>query len=257
MNSFSESLFTGKLARYYDLMHQHRDYSRESRFVDQLVQKTWSGAKRILDISCGTGEHAMRMAEAGYQVTAIDASPDMLDIAQKKAELKGLSICFKCQDFRDLDFEEEFEAAYCLGYTFLYIRTYAEIGAFFDKIHRALSTSGVFILDFLNGWRLIEEYPKRKFVCRDEETTITQFDEPSLNRERRLRHLEFSYIIQNRRGKVETSSAEEDLRIFFEDEVRFLITSHGFRDPRAFGDYSLNSPVTDSSSIVVVSARNK
>ena len=257
MNSFSKGLFTGRLARYYDLMHQHRDYKRESRFMDQLVQKAWSGAKKILDVSCGTGEHATRMAEAGYQVTAIDASPDMLRIARKKAKSKGLSISFKCQDFRDLGFKEEFEAAYCLGYTFLYMRTYAEVGAFLDKIHRALLSSGVFIIDFINGWGLIEEYPKRKFVYRDGETTITQFDDPSLNRERRLRHLEFSYIIQNRAGKVETASAAEDLRIFFEDEVRFLVASRGFGGPRAFGDYSVDSPVTDSSSVVVISARKK
>jgi len=257
VDSFSESFFTGKLARCYDLTHQHRDYNKESRFVDQVVQKAWSGAKRILDVGCGTGEHAMRMAEAGYQVTAINASPDMLRIARKKAKSKGLSIGFKCQDFRDLDFDEEFEAAYCLGYTLLYMRTYPEAGAFLDKIHRALLTSGVFILDFLNGWRLIEEHPKRKHIYRDGETTVTRFDESSLNKERRLRHLEFSYTIQNHTGKVETASAEEDLRVFFEDEVRFLMTSHGFGDPRAFGDYSLDSPVSDSSWVVVISAHKK
>lgn len=257
MNSFSESFFAGKLARYYDLTHQHRDYNKESRFVDQLVQKAWSGAKKILDVGCGTGEHAIRMAKAGYQVTAIDASPDMLRIARKKAKSKGLSISFRCQDFQDLDFGKKFEAAYCLGYTFLYMRTYAEAEAFLDKIHRALLSSGVFILDFINGWRLIEEYPKRKHIYRDAETTITRFEESSLNQERRLRHVEFSYIILNRTGKAEIASAEEDLRVFFDDEVRFLITSRGFGDPRAFGDYSLDSPVSDSSSVVVISARKK
>ena len=115
MSAFSQSMFEGQLARYYDLMHKHRNYRRESEFLHKIVQRMCPGANRILDICCGTGDHAIRMAQAGYTVTGIDASQEMLGIARKKISAKRLRIDFRCSELSNLDFSEEFEVAYCLG----------------------------------------------------------------------------------------------------------------------------------------------
>ena len=257
MNSFSQSMFKGELAKYYDLMHRHRNYDQESEFVDQLIQKFWPGADKILDICCGTGEHAVRMAQRGYVVTGVDASQDMLKLAREKANANGLSIDFRCSDLSKLDFSEEFQAAYCLGYTFLYMTTYSDVEDFLTKIHQALLPSGVLLLDLLNGWALIEKFPKDKFVYRDGETTIFQFEQTSLDKIRRVRHIEFFYVIKDGSGNVRTVFAEEHLRIFFSDEVLMLMASHGFEALEAFGGYSMDSAVTDSSSVIVVVGRKR
>jgi len=197
------------------------------------------------------------MAQRRYVVTGVDASQDMLKLAREKANAGRLSIDFRCSDLSELDFSEEFQAAYCLGYTFLYMTTYSDVESFMAKIHRALLPSGVFLLDFLNGWSLIEGLQKDKFVYRDGQTTIVQFEQTSLDKIRRVRHIEFFYVIEDSCGKVRTAFAEEDIRIFFEDEVLMLMASHGFEGLEAFGGYSMDSTVTDSSPVIVVAGRRK
>ena len=45
---------------------------------------------RVLELGCGTGSLAARMAESGSHVTAIDASPQMLEQAGKKVSARNL-----------------------------------------------------------------------------------------------------------------------------------------------------------------------
>jgi S-adenosylmethionine-dependent methyltransferase len=46
---------------------------------------------RALDVGCGTGATAVRLARLGLQVTLLDSSPAMLDIAKRKIEEEGVA----------------------------------------------------------------------------------------------------------------------------------------------------------------------
>ncbi len=63
--------------------------------------------KKILDVATGTGRHAIDMAEQGAEVTGVDVSKEMLDIARKKAEEKNLEIKFKKEDATNLSFKDK------------------------------------------------------------------------------------------------------------------------------------------------------
>ena len=49
-------------------------------------------AKRILDIGCGTGRHAIELARRGYRVTGFDLSEGQLELARKKAAAAGVQV---------------------------------------------------------------------------------------------------------------------------------------------------------------------
>ncbi len=254
MAAFTKNMFASELVRYYDLMHQHRNYSRECQFADKLIQKYYPGTKRVLDIGCGTGEHAVKMAQLGYQVTAIDTSRDMISFAEKKAKKVGVSVEFKCTDVHDLNIVPEFQAVYCLGYTFHYMTTYSDVMSFFNTINKLLS-QGVFLVDFINGWGLIEGIHRDKFVYQHEDTTIFHFEQASLDKKKRVRHIEFYYLIDHHDGRVKTVFAEEDLRIFFEDEVQMLLSNCGFEHVESFGNYTLDTAASDVSDIVIITGQ--
>src|SRR6266511_140785 len=63
-----------------------------------------SGALRgtVLDVGCGTGEHALMAAAMGLQATGIDASRIAIDLAQRKAEDRSLDARFLVWDALDL-----------------------------------------------------------------------------------------------------------------------------------------------------------
>jgi SAM-dependent methyltransferase len=62
------------------------------------------GARRVLDLGCGTGEDAVRLACKGTEVVAIDSSPKMLRVARAKAENAGCQalIEFHCASMQEL-----------------------------------------------------------------------------------------------------------------------------------------------------------
>jgi cyclopropane fatty-acyl-phospholipid synthase-like methyltransferase len=49
---------------------------------------------RVLDVGCGTGEHALMAAAAGFEATGVDAAPSAIEIARAKARQRGLSARF-------------------------------------------------------------------------------------------------------------------------------------------------------------------
>ena len=57
---------------------------------------------RALDLGAGTGELALRLADAGWSVTLVDGSPRMLDQADQAARARGLSHRIVCRTL-DLD----------------------------------------------------------------------------------------------------------------------------------------------------------
>jgi SAM-dependent methyltransferase len=57
--------------------------------VWERMHESFAGRGRILDLGCGTGEDAIRLASAGHRVVAIDASADMIRIARNKAASAG------------------------------------------------------------------------------------------------------------------------------------------------------------------------
>src|SRR3954465_12820286 len=53
---------------------------------------------RVLDAGCGTGEHALMVAERGMDATGIDVASNAIAIAERKAEERGLSARFIAGD---------------------------------------------------------------------------------------------------------------------------------------------------------------
>lgn len=57
--------------------------------------------KTALDVGCGTGRHAFALARRGITVSAVDHSPEMLAVAQRRAQAEGLSIDFRLASLTD------------------------------------------------------------------------------------------------------------------------------------------------------------
>jgi SAM-dependent methyltransferase len=65
---------------------------------------------RVLDVGCGTGEHALMAAARGFDATGIDAVPKAISMAQRKARDRGLTVRFLVGDaLRLADLGEQFD----------------------------------------------------------------------------------------------------------------------------------------------------
>src|SRR5436190_5192613 len=96
-------------AATFDDETAHRLVSEEQRqaWLDLLSRFTGPPPQRVLDVGCGTGFLAFRLAELEHIVTGIDLSPEMIGIAQRKAEQAAPHIDFQVGDAAALGLPDE------------------------------------------------------------------------------------------------------------------------------------------------------
>ncbi|MET9490647.1 class I SAM-dependent methyltransferase [Nocardia sp. NPDC006630] len=71
---------------------------------------------RVLDIGCGTGEHALLAARLGHEAVGIDQSAHAIELAQQKARERDLTAQFLCRDALALaDLGETFDTVLDCG----------------------------------------------------------------------------------------------------------------------------------------------
>ena len=66
----------------------------------------------IIDVGCGTGEHAMLFASSGYNVLGVDSAPVAIEKARTKASERGLKVEFMVADALHLaELHRQFDVA--------------------------------------------------------------------------------------------------------------------------------------------------
>lgn len=104
--------------------------------------------KRLLDLGCGTGRHAMDMAKRGYEVTAVDLSPEMIRYLKQETEQQQLPIQASVGDLRDLKVDGTHDVAICFMDTFRFLLTNEDILAHLRAVAQRLVEGGLYLVDF-------------------------------------------------------------------------------------------------------------
>ncbi len=100
----------------------------------------------ILDMGCGPGLYAERLAQAGFQVTGVDFSQNSLDYAIAQAREKQLSIQYRCQNYLELDDQALYSAALLIYGDFCPLSP-EQRAKLLANVRTALVPGGCFILD--------------------------------------------------------------------------------------------------------------
>ncbi len=91
-----------EFARFYVKGDWPRYSAQMARILPSVLEHFGLWPRTILDLACGEGTFAVAMAKRGLQVTGVDQSPEMLEIARGRAANEGVKIKFLQQDMRSL-----------------------------------------------------------------------------------------------------------------------------------------------------------
>src|SRR3954453_9117831 len=99
------------LAPFYDL-YTH-DYAHEDLLgeIEAIALEHGLGGRRLLDVGCGTGKSFLPMLARGYEVTACDISPAMVERALRKVAGRARVVV---ADMRALPRLGQFDLITCL-----------------------------------------------------------------------------------------------------------------------------------------------
>jgi len=122
----------------------------ETAFLLRQLCRTDGGQSRLLDVPCGDGRLALRVAAAGHQVVGVDLSKVAIDRLRKEAGTTTSAVTGRVGDMRDLGSvlgaDPLFDGAWCMGNSFGYLNS-SDTVAFLDRLAASLRIGARFVLD--------------------------------------------------------------------------------------------------------------
>lgn len=143
--------------------------------IEKQIRKVFGDRERqsirILDVGTGPGFFAIILAEAGYQVTAVDYTPAMLEQARKNAGRLAEKITFCRMDGQNLEFEDEsFDVVISRNLT--WVLEHPEKA--YDSWKRVLKKPGLLINFDANWYRYLYDDKKEEEYQKDREAVRAQ-----------------------------------------------------------------------------------
>jgi SAM-dependent methyltransferase len=132
------------LAPVYDDFTAHHDYELWLGNLLPALRRHGLSGNRLLDVGCGTGNSFLPMLKRGWQVTACDISPSMLEQARAKG---GDAIRLSVADMRRLPKFGEFDLVWALGQSINYQLTSEEVVSALSSMRANLSSEGLLMFD--------------------------------------------------------------------------------------------------------------
>ena len=142
------------LAPFYDKFNGDINYSQWADFIEKIIEINYTEGKPelVLDLGCGTGSMTLELAKRGYDMTGVDYSAEMLDIARDRAYEGGFgdNILWLCQDMREFELYGTVDVTVCCLDGINHLTSVKDLDKTLKLVHNYLIPNGLFIFD-ING----------------------------------------------------------------------------------------------------------
>jgi SAM-dependent methyltransferase len=128
----------------------------ELPFIERELRQI--DARRVLDAACGTGMHALSLAERGYAVSGADLSEGMIAKARTNARERAADASFEVAGFGELfgRLGSGFDAVVCLGNSLPHVLNVAELEAALSDMAACLRSDGLLLIQNRNFDRVLD-----------------------------------------------------------------------------------------------------
>jgi SAM-dependent methyltransferase len=237
-------------AQAYDL--EDGGYDADVPLTEQLA-RTLGGP--VLDLACGTGTMALRLAAQGYEVTGVDIVPEMIGWASQKAAAQDLAVEWVVADVRTFSLGKEFTFIYMLGNAYQHFLTRADQEALLARIREHLCPDGCFL--FVTR----HPTPKNLFEARFSEpqtygmedgTELIATERQQYDPITQIQHYTFHNHWRYPSGQEKEETYCTALRYVFPQEMEALLYYNGFDIQNCYGNWQQEPLMATSPAMIYV-----
>ena len=205
---------------------------KEGPFIVRFLEEI--GARTVVDAGAGSGRHAAYLAGKGYEVTATDAAPCMIEETARHAREEGVSIGTALCDFADLPehVRPPVDAVICLGNSLSMCADRASVSRSIEAFASILHPGSLLLLHVLNyeGLRKMDKRVSRPTRLPDGDLVVKVFDlEPEATR------VNFIRMTESKPGAWKSAHRWAPLLPLSLGDLGPLLEAKGFAAPQAFG----------------------
>jgi len=229
MDSWYEKWFNSP---EYISVYKHRNSAEAEKLVDLILAKiNPPPVSKVIDLACGYGRHSISFAERGFDVTGIDISKTLIEIAKADSFSKNLNIDFINQDLSTLEISNKYFIALNLFTSFGYYKEDEKNFNIFSIANGQLINGGYFVFDFLNSG----------YVRSNLESNSTEiFNDIKIEQHREIADDVVHKTIILTKGSV-IKKYDEYVKLYNPEILSTEIVKRGFKIIGLYGDYNGSS----------------
>ncbi len=230
------------------LSQAHDAASRRFEIIDRQVGWIHASllnnqASSVLDLGCGPGFYASRLARLGHTCLGIDYSPASIEYAAATAQRDRLDCGYLCQDICVADFPGNFDLIMLIYGEFNVFRP-GDIGHILDKSWQALRPGGILLLE-PHSYRMVEKLGKQAASWQSSSGGLFSEDPHVLLQENfwdeRTHTATIRYYVLHAGTGVVTRHAQT-IQAYQAVDYQMLLTEHGFRNIEIRNGLSAEDP---------------
>jgi glycine/sarcosine N-methyltransferase len=239
----------------YDLfVNWEERLARELPFLERVLAE--HGARSVLDVACGTGHHAIALAQRGYETAGTDISEEMVRQARQNAEEAGVAVNFYVAGFGSLHgvVGKAFDALLCLGNSLPSVTGELGLEGALADMAQVLRPGGLLVIQNLNydrAWPRRQRFMPLETHYEDGDEWLffrfVDFHEESLT---------FNVVVLRKHdGSWDYWTGSTELRPVFAEELLRQLGRAGFSSVESYADYSSSPYRPEESGDLLVVAR--
>ena len=144
---------SGKLGGMYEtLAPWYNELFPASDASIDFLSRYCPPAGRILDVACGTGAHARKLASRGYGVVGVDLDERMIEVAKESTNPAGLDffVADMTAMHNTLPPSQRYELLFCIGNSVVHLPDRGAVSSFLESAAGLLVAHGSIVLQIIN-----------------------------------------------------------------------------------------------------------